>query len=170
MLSIPITPFSLICTISSEQSVTLDSFQNHPRSYQPGSSWLPGSTPSLLQEAFRAAPPLAGRADVAVCCSVLQGVAVCCRVLQYVQGAVAVECSFCWCASSFPAPSCKLQCVTVCCALCRLSLEHLFASPRPPVICIHCKRLELGLGGVGARAYSLLPMPPVSICVGVWVL
>ena len=28
--------------------------QNRPRSYQPGPSWLPGSTPSIFQEAFRA--------------------------------------------------------------------------------------------------------------------
>jgi len=31
-LSTPITPFSLICTISSELSVILDSYQNSPRS------------------------------------------------------------------------------------------------------------------------------------------
>ena len=53
-LSTPITPYSLICTISSELSAILDQYQNRPRSYQPGPSWLPGSTPSIFQEAFRA--------------------------------------------------------------------------------------------------------------------
>ena len=33
----------------------LEQNQNHPRSYQPGPSWLPGSTPSIFQEAFCAA-------------------------------------------------------------------------------------------------------------------
>ena len=53
--STPTTPFSLICTIRSELSVILDKYQNRPRSYRPGPSWLPGSTLSIFQEAFRAA-------------------------------------------------------------------------------------------------------------------
>jgi len=54
-LSTLITIFSLICTISSELSVIFDLHQNRPRSNQPGPSWLTGSTPSIFQEAFRAA-------------------------------------------------------------------------------------------------------------------
>ena len=53
-LSTPVPPFCLFCTIISNKTCILDWYQNCPRSYQPGPPWLPGSTPSIFQEAFRA--------------------------------------------------------------------------------------------------------------------
>jgi len=48
----PVPPFCLFCTIIPNKICILDQYQNRPRSYQPGPSWLPGSTPSIFQEAF----------------------------------------------------------------------------------------------------------------------
>ena len=48
----PVPLFFLICTLSRTKRVFLISTRTRPRSYQPGPSWFPGSTPMSFQEVF----------------------------------------------------------------------------------------------------------------------
>ena len=102
----PLYPsFVWFVPLSRTKRVFLISTRTRPRSWQPGPSWLPGSTPMSFQESFRVERVRYEMSwlHVAVCCSVLQCVqarkfcqktvryemfwrcfAVCCSVLQSV--------------------------------------------------------------------------------------